>query len=329
MCGWNRSRCLSSQALTLWTSSRSTRSLTPLSSTTSKSWAITCNSSSSSSSKTKRIFVKAICVCEHSLICLVSYMTERQERMQFKKFYKFVVSKPFEIQPRFPFLSPVSDFHHFHFCLECVSSSMHPCIYCLLLAVAKRARQLCARRGPDTEHNEQHSAHGTRRVVADAVNGGSDDDDDNTSSPSYRTHRRGQQAERQQCVRVHAAAARGAPVSLPHRLSAQHWRGAQAALGRPTRHQLAQLVRRTRPLANPSASSQCIFILRHIRTHTHTHSCKLAIFIFFLHTHIDRCLQSEHKPRHSALVRRVLVAADPRRPDRSLHVPHSQQEVSR
>ncbi len=26
------------------------------------------------------------------------------EKMQFKKFYKFVVSKPFEIQPRFPFV---------------------------------------------------------------------------------------------------------------------------------------------------------------------------------------------------------------------------------
>ncbi len=26
------------------------------------------------------------------------------ERMNFKKFYKFVVSKPFEIQPRFPYV---------------------------------------------------------------------------------------------------------------------------------------------------------------------------------------------------------------------------------
>ena len=35
---------------------------------------------------------------------MVSYSTEKQEKMSFKKFYKFNVSKPFEIQPRFPFI---------------------------------------------------------------------------------------------------------------------------------------------------------------------------------------------------------------------------------
>lgn len=40
----------------------------------------------------------------HILICLVSYTTDKHEKMSFKKFYKFNVSKPFEIQPRFPFI---------------------------------------------------------------------------------------------------------------------------------------------------------------------------------------------------------------------------------
>jgi hypothetical protein len=33
---------------------------------------------------------------------MVSYLNEKQEKMSFKKFYKFIVSKPFEIQPRYP-----------------------------------------------------------------------------------------------------------------------------------------------------------------------------------------------------------------------------------
>lgn len=40
----------------------------------------------------------------HILICIVSYVTDKQDKMSFKKFYKFNVSKPFEIQPRFPFI---------------------------------------------------------------------------------------------------------------------------------------------------------------------------------------------------------------------------------
>jgi hypothetical protein len=39
----------------------------------------------------------------YRLICVVNYSTEKGEKMNFKKFYKFAVSKPFEIQPRFPF----------------------------------------------------------------------------------------------------------------------------------------------------------------------------------------------------------------------------------
>ena len=38
------------------------------------------------------------------MICLVSYTTEKQEKMSFKKFYKFNVTKPFEIQPKFPYI---------------------------------------------------------------------------------------------------------------------------------------------------------------------------------------------------------------------------------
>lgn len=38
------------------------------------------------------------------LICIVSYLNEKMEKQSFKKFYKFVVSKPFEIQPRYPFM---------------------------------------------------------------------------------------------------------------------------------------------------------------------------------------------------------------------------------
>lgn len=37
------------------------------------------------------------------LICMVSYMNEKGEKLSFKKFYKFIVSKPFEIQPSYPF----------------------------------------------------------------------------------------------------------------------------------------------------------------------------------------------------------------------------------
>ena len=40
----------------------------------------------------------------HVLICCVSYQNEKNEKMTFKKFYKFVVSKPFEIQPKFPYI---------------------------------------------------------------------------------------------------------------------------------------------------------------------------------------------------------------------------------
>ena len=36
------------------------------------------------------------------LICNVNYTTEKDEKMGFKKFFKFIVSKPFEIQPKFP-----------------------------------------------------------------------------------------------------------------------------------------------------------------------------------------------------------------------------------
>ncbi|CAF0943775.1 unnamed protein product, partial [Brachionus calyciflorus] len=39
----------------------------------------------------------------HILICMVGYVNEKGEKMSFKKFYKFLVSKPFEIQPSYPF----------------------------------------------------------------------------------------------------------------------------------------------------------------------------------------------------------------------------------
>lgn len=45
----------------------------------------------------------------HILICIVSYVTNKQENMSFKKFYKFNVSKPFEIQPRFPHIEHKKD----------------------------------------------------------------------------------------------------------------------------------------------------------------------------------------------------------------------------
>ena len=38
------------------------------------------------------------------LICIVTYHNDKMEKQSFKKFYKFVVSKPFEIQPRYPFM---------------------------------------------------------------------------------------------------------------------------------------------------------------------------------------------------------------------------------
>lgn len=34
---------------------------------------------------------------------MVSYINEKGERLSFKKFYKFMVSQPFEIKPTFPF----------------------------------------------------------------------------------------------------------------------------------------------------------------------------------------------------------------------------------
>ncbi|RNA06026.1 trafficking particle complex subunit 13 isoform X1, partial [Brachionus plicatilis] len=39
----------------------------------------------------------------HILICTVSYTNDKGERLSFKKFYKFIVSQPFEIKPTYPF----------------------------------------------------------------------------------------------------------------------------------------------------------------------------------------------------------------------------------
>jgi hypothetical protein len=47
------------------------------------------------------------------LICMVSYLNEKMEKMSFKKFYKFIVSKPFEIQPRYPYVEVKINFIFF------------------------------------------------------------------------------------------------------------------------------------------------------------------------------------------------------------------------
>jgi hypothetical protein len=37
------------------------------------------------------------------LVCTVNYTIDNDEKISFKKFFKFLVSKPFEIQPKFPY----------------------------------------------------------------------------------------------------------------------------------------------------------------------------------------------------------------------------------